>query len=69
MWAYELFQEKDYIRELKLLNKSVVDWGNFHREICAQYFDKHPIKIGGIGHIVEIDETVLVKGSIIKVIK
>lgn len=61
MWAFELFQEEDFIRELGLSKNTVVNWRNFHREICSQHFDYNPIQIGGIGHIVEIDETALVR--------
>ena len=35
---------------------TVVDWYNFHRDVCAQYFIDHPLQIGGAGKVVEIDE-------------
>ena len=34
-----------------------MDWFNFHRDVCAQYFIDHPIQIDGAGAIVEIDES------------
>ena len=37
--------------------KTVVDWYNLHRDVCAQYFLDHPITIGGIGKVVKIDES------------
>lgn len=40
---------------------TLVDWMNYYREICGQYFVHHPIHIGGEGVIVEIDETVITK--------
>ena len=36
---------------------TVVDWYNFHRDVCAQYFIDHHVQIGGAGKIVEIDES------------
>ncbi len=36
---------------------TIVDWYNFHRDVCAQYFLDHPTIIGGPGTIVEIDES------------
>lgn len=38
-------------------SRTVVDWYNFHRDVCAQYFIDHPVKVGGIGKIVEVDES------------
>ena len=35
----------------------IVDWYNFHRDVCAQYFIDHSIMIGGPGKVVEIDES------------
>ena len=36
---------------------TIVDWYNFHRDVCAQYFIDHPLQIGGAGKVVEIDES------------
>ena len=36
---------------------TIVDWYNFHRDVCAQYFLDHPVMIGGPGKTVEIDES------------
>ena len=55
-WARDLFLHKDFIRELKLTEKRVVDWCNFHRDICTDHFERHPILLGGPGSVVEIDE-------------
>ena len=35
---------------------TIVDWYNFHRDVCAQYFIDHPLQIGGAGKV-EIDES------------
>ena len=34
-----------------------MDWYNFVRDICAKYFQQHPMTIGGPGIEVEIDES------------
>ena len=36
---------------------TIVDWYNFHCDVCAQYFIDHPVQIGGAGKVVEIDES------------
>ena len=42
---------------LQISNKTSIDWYNFVRDICAQYFIDHPSVIGGPGIEVEIDES------------
>ncbi|KYQ47743.1 hypothetical protein ALC60_13231 [Trachymyrmex zeteki] len=39
-----------------LTKVTVIDWLNFCREICVYWAKKHCEKIGGPGHIVEVDE-------------
>ena len=34
-----------------------IDWFNFFRDVCAQYFFDHPMTIRGPGTVVEIDES------------
>lgn len=36
---------------------TIVDWKNFIRDICVEHCLKYPAMIGGVGHIVEIDES------------
>ncbi|CAF5004721.1 unnamed protein product [Rotaria sp. Silwood1] len=36
---------------------SLIDWKNFCRDICAIHFVNNLQKVGGPGHIVEIDES------------
>ena len=38
-------------------SRTVVDWYNFHRDVCAQYFIDHPLQIGGPGKVIEIGES------------
>ena len=42
---------------LKVGCATAVDWYNFVRDICIQYFIDHPAVIGGPGKEVEIDES------------
>lgn len=42
-------------------NKTLVDWLSFCREICVLHFLENPVKLGGVGRTVEIDETLFVK--------
>ena len=35
-----------------------VDWRNFVRDICAEHFLRNPVRIGGVGVEVQIDECV-----------
>ena len=43
--------------EAEISNKTAIDWYNFARDVCAQYFIDHPAVIGGPGVEVEIDES------------
>lgn len=47
------------IKELKIATASeaAVDWYNFCRDVCAQYFVDNPAVIGGPGLMVEIDKS------------
>ena len=36
-----------------------IDWYNFVRDICAQYFTANPVVIGGPGIEVENDESII----------
>ena len=61
-WAFEIDKQSFMLRELKIGSQNtVVDWKNFCRDICAEWYIAHPVKIGGVGHIVEIDEAMFVR--------
>eukprot|EP00733_Pompholyxophrys_punicea_P001407 Pompholyxophrys_punicea_v1_NODE_692_length_1452_cov_33.509664.p2 type:complete len:137 gc:universal NODE_692_length_1452_cov_33.509664:490-900(+) len=60
-WAFQLTTIEFCERELKISVKTCVDWNNFLREVCAFTLIKNPIKIGGSGMVVEIDESVFSK--------
>jgi len=41
--------------------KTVTDWYNFARDICSEELINNPLRIGGAGHTVAIDESVVAK--------
>ena len=43
--------------ELQISEPTGVDWFNFIRDVCAEYFNQNPVEIGGPGIHVEIDES------------
>ena len=43
--------------EVKVTESVAIDWYNFFRDVCGQYFLDHPITIGGSGKVIEIDES------------
>jgi len=47
--------------ELDVNSRTVVDWNNFLREICAADLLANPPKIGGPGLTVEIDESLFAR--------
>ena len=38
-------------------NNTVIDWFNFCWDVCSQYLLTHPVILGGVGDLVEVDET------------
>lgn len=40
---------------------TVVDYKNFFRCMCIEYFAVNLIQIGGVGHVVQIDESFVTK--------
>ncbi len=45
------------MRETSHSSNSIMDWYNFHRDVCMQFFIDHPVQIGERGKVVEIDES------------
>ncbi|KAK9753318.1 ISXO2-like transposase domain [Popillia japonica] len=43
--------------ELKLSQKTAIEWASFCRKVCLEYFMCRPTKLGGPGTVVEIDES------------
>ena len=45
------------LHELEISHTTLVDWYNFCREVCITILEKCSRKIGGVGRVVEIDES------------
>ncbi len=46
-----------------LVKTTVIDWFNFLRDVCANWVRANPPIVGGVGHIVQIDESVVSKAK------
>ena len=57
-WAFEEFSFRKASRELAMAEHTFVDWRNFLRDICTEHFLRNPVRIGGVGVEVQIDECV-----------
>ena len=60
-WAYEILDYKLAKREFNMGTHAFVDWKRFLRDICAEHFIRHPLRIGGPGVTVEIDKSVFTR--------
>ena len=60
-WAYEELSFKKAQREFAISEHTFVNWRNFMRDICAEYFMQNPMMIGGPGVVVQIDESMFVR--------
>ena len=61
-WSFEELSCKKAQREFEIgSDHTTVDWRNFMRDICAEYFIAHPRAIGGPGMTVQIDESVFAR--------
>ena len=60
-WAFEEFSFRKASRELAMAEHTFVDWRNFLHDICAEHFLRNPVRIGGVGVEVQIDECVFVR--------
>jgi len=47
--------------KLSVDDKTVMDWANFLREVCSQELVRNPVRLGGPGHTVAVDETLVAK--------
>ncbi len=46
-----------------LTKPTVIDWFNFLRDVCAKWMEANPPIVGGVGHVVQIDESVVSKAK------
>ena len=61
VYSYEMASVNNLVRECSIARKAIVNWRNFIRDIYAEYFVRHPLRIGGPGHVVEIDKSAFVR--------
>jgi transposase-like protein len=47
--------------QIGVAEKTVIDWYSFLRDVCAADLLAHPYQIGGVGHTVAIDESVIAR--------
>ncbi|XP_077967707.1 uncharacterized protein LOC144421954 [Styela clava] len=59
-WADDVTQET-MAKESELSKRTMVDWCNFIREVCSEDLIGRKKKIGGMDHVVAIDETHLAR--------
>lgn len=61
-WSEEMTSQKWCKKQLDMNPNTVVDWNNYLREVCVEVnAEREQKKIGGIGKIVEVDETLYTK--------
>lgn len=60
-WAEEYSTTKFCVKELNMTTPTITDWKNFLREVCANSLLQNPVKIGGYGCTVEVDESCFAK--------
>ena len=60
-WAHNvrINQVMGFLSGLVKEENTVTDWFNFCRDICSRFMVDNSIVLGGVGDIVEIDETKL----------
>lgn len=60
-WAYDECSVKKIKRELSWQTEAIVNWRSYMREICGLKIESLSTMIGGIGHTVQIDESLFVR--------
>jgi len=49
------------VLQLGVDNKTVIDWCNFMRDVCSADLLRNPFQLGGVGHTVAIDESMVAR--------
>ena len=60
-YSYETASFKNLMWECRIASEACVNWRNFVWGIYGEYFIRHPLRIDGPGHVVEIDESAFVR--------
>ena len=62
LWSRGITTQKFLMLECRFEStRTVVDWKNFMRDVCLSYYLANPVKIGGPGVLVQIDESLICK--------
>jgi hypothetical protein len=57
-WVYDIPQLTiETFLQGTVSQKALADWMNFCRDICTAEMLRHPVYLGGVGDIVEVDES------------
>ena len=59
-WCIELSMQ-EVTAQVQVDENTVISWFNFIREICSADLIANPVQLGGPGHIVAIDETMVAR--------
>lgn len=47
LWSRQYCRQVDFMHELHIdCQRTVVDWKNFMRDVCAEHFNRNPVQIG-----------------------
>ena len=46
---------------VQLGSRMLIDWSQFFRDICSRWLIDHSIRLGGVGHVEQIDESLLAR--------
>jgi hypothetical protein len=61
LWTHQYGIQEDHEFEVGVSHATCVQWLQYFRDVCAEYFVNNPQQIGGPGITVEIDETCVSK--------
>ena len=60
-YSYEKASYKSLAREIRIKSEAMCNWRNFIRDVYGEHLIRNPVRIGGVGCTVEIDESAFVK--------
>ena len=43
--------------------KTIIRWYQHFRDVCSRFLIKNEYKIGGVGHVIQIDESLIAKAK------
>ena len=59
-YSYETASVKNLVHECRIAVEAIVNWHNYVWDIYGEYFLLYPVRIGGPGHVMEIDKSAFV---------